>query len=596
VATPKRPNSWLKSVDSFGKRAFDLIVSGIALAVLSPLLLAIGLMVRLIDGAPILFFQKRPGKHGKIFRIVKFRTMKEASSSAIKSDEFRLTRLGKFLRATSLDELPELWNVFVGDMSFVGPRPLIVEYLPRYNSNQSRRHNIRPGITGLAQIHGRNQQSWEKRFEDDVWYVDHRNFALDLKILFITLYQVVRKEGISAQGFATMPEFFPSTNDVAEPANIEMSSAEINENDVAAVVKVVRSGRLALGPSVAEFEKNMAKYIGVKHAVAVSSGTAALHLIVKSLGIGPGDEVLVPSFTFAASVSAILYVGATPVFVDICTDTYNLDPADLERRRTSKTKAIMVVDVFGHSADWDSILSFAKKHQLLVIDDCCEALGAEYRGQKVGSFGNAGAFAFYPNKQITTGEGGMIVTNDDELARLCRSYRNQGRDEMGQWLDHARLGYNYRMDEMSGALGVSQLSRIESILLKRANVADMYNKRLANIPGVQLPVIKENMRMSWFVYVITLKEGLSASKLIRELDHRGIPSRAYFSPIHRQTYMAEHLTVTPILPVTDRLRDRTLALPFHNHMTREQVNSVARAIEEILSNKETTNTPVEMAY
>ncbi|MBC7690639.1 MAG: DegT/DnrJ/EryC1/StrS family aminotransferase [Methylotenera sp.] len=363
-----------------------------------------------------------------------------------------------------------------------------------------------------------------------------------------------------------------------------MSSAEITEVDIQAVTEVLRSGRLALGPKVIEFEKKVARYVGVKHAIAVSSGTSALHLIVKALGIGPGDEVLVPSFTFAASVNAILYEGAIPVFVDITADTYNMDPADLERKRTARTRAIMAVDVFGHPIEWDQVEEFALKHQLKIIDDSCEALGAEYDGRKIGSFGDAGAFAFYPNKQITTGEGGMIVTDNDEIAKLCRSFRNQGRDEMGQWLEHVRLGYNYRMDEMSGALGSSQMDRIELILSKRAEVAARYSERFSKVPGVHTPKVRSNVRMSWFVYVLTLDEGLSADQVIRGLLEHGIPSRAYFSPIHDQLYLkgAEWNRHKSDLPVTDAIASRTIALPFHANISVAQIDRVVAAFEKVL--------------
>ncbi|MBC7220201.1 DegT/DnrJ/EryC1/StrS family aminotransferase [Candidatus Bipolaricaulota bacterium] len=266
-----------------------------------------------------------------------------------------------------------------------------------------------------------------------------------------------------------------------------MSAPDISEEDVRAVAEVVRSGRLALGPQTEEFERLIAEYVGAKHAVAVSSGTTALHLVVRALGIGPGNEVLVPSFTFAASVNVILYERGTPVFVDIEPDTYNLDPEDLARKITPRTKAILAVDVFGHPAEWDAILRIAGKHGLRVIDDACEALGAEYKGKKLGGFGDAATFAFYPNKQMTTGEGGVVVTDDAELASLCRSLRNQGRGEMGSWLEHERLGYNYRMTEMSAALGVSQLARIEALLAKRDRVARMYSERLSGLEFVRPP-------------------------------------------------------------------------------------------------------------
>lgn len=358
---------------------------------------------------------------------------------------------------------------------------------------------------------------------------------------------------------------------------------DIDETDVEAVTEVVRSGRLALGPKTAAFEEAVAGYVGVKHAVAVSSGTAALHLIVRALGIGPGDEVLVPSFTFAASVNAIFYEGATPVFVDIEQDTFNLDAVDVERKINSKTRAIMVVDVFGHPAEWDEICRIAEKHDLLVIDDSCEALGAEYRGRKLGSFGDAAAFAFYPNKQMTTGEGGIIVTDSDEIAELCRSLFNQGRGRMGAWLEHERLGYNYRMDEMSAALGLSQMKRIDSFIGKRRRVAELYNEKLAQFDWVTVPRTRDHVRRSWFVYVVTLAEGIDRDEIITSMGEREIPVRAYFPPLHQQPYISDR-SVAPQngLLLTESIALRTLALPFHNNMTEEQIDTVVTELAEAI--------------
>ncbi|HOT90412.1 MAG TPA: DegT/DnrJ/EryC1/StrS family aminotransferase [Anaerolineae bacterium] len=364
---------------------------------------------------------------------------------------------------------------------------------------------------------------------------------------------------------------------------IPMSLPEINDADVQAVVEVVRSGRLALGPQAVEFERLVAEYIGVKHALAVSSGTAALHLLVRALGLGPGDEVLVPSFTFAASVNAILYEGATPVFVDIEPDTYNLDPQDVARKVTSRTKAIMAVDVFGHPVEWDAILEVAGQYGLRVIDDSCEALGAEYRGRKLGSFGDGAAFAFYPNKQMTVGEGGIIVTDNDEIARLCRSMRNQGRPEMGAWLEHERLGYNYRLDEMSAALGVSQFKRLETFLAKREKVAQMYTQRLQALDWVRPPAVRPYVRMSWFVYVVTLAEGLRRDPVIQKMESQGIPARGYFAPIHTQPYIREIFgDLQGTLPVTESIADRTLALPFHNNLSETEIEIVVKALKDAL--------------
>jgi perosamine synthetase len=362
-----------------------------------------------------------------------------------------------------------------------------------------------------------------------------------------------------------------------------MSLADLCESDIDAVVEVLRSGRLALGPKTAEFERQLARYVGVKHAVAVNSGTAALHLLVCSLGLAPGEEVLVPSFTFAASVNACLYEGLRPVFVEIDAETYNLDPDDLERKVTPRTRAIMAVDVFGHPVEWDRVMCAAERHDLWIIDDACEALGAEYKGCKVGRFGDAATFAFYPNKQLTTGEGGMIVTDNDGIAELARSLRNQGRSEMGAWLEHEHLGYNYRLDEMSAALGLSQLMRLDTFLEKRERVARMYTERFEQFDLVRPPVIQSHVRMSWFVYVITLAEGLDRDAIMQSLESQGIPCRGYFSPVHLQPYIRSRLGFRGgELPITERIARRTIALPFHNNLTEAEVDRVVSALDMAL--------------
>jgi perosamine synthetase len=360
-------------------------------------------------------------------------------------------------------------------------------------------------------------------------------------------------------------------------SRIAMSAPDIAESDEHAVRTALRSGVLGLGPSAEEFERLAAEVAGVAHGVAVSSGTAGLHVLVRALGVGRDDEVLVPSFTFAASVNALIYEGATPIFVDIESETYNLDPAELVARRTPKTRAAMVVDVFGHPADWDAIGTAAE--DLTLIDDCCEAIGAMYRGRAMGGFGAAGCFAFYPNKQMTTGEGGMIVTEDASLAALCRSLRNQGRGEMGAWLQHERLGFNYRMDELSAALGVSQIRRLDTFMAKRAEVAQMYSDRLADFDWLRLPIVKPQVTMSWFVYVITLSSDLDREAIVESLASRGIPSRAYFPPLHLQPYIRERFgTREGMLPITEDIASRTLALPFHNNLTEAQVEQVVQAL------------------
>lgn len=364
---------------------------------------------------------------------------------------------------------------------------------------------------------------------------------------------------------------------------VSMSAPDLNESDEQAVLEVLRSGRLALGPKAAEFERAVADYVGVQHAVAVSSGTAALHLIVKALNMGPGDEVIVPSFTFAASVNVILYEGAVPVFAEVEPSTYTIDPSDVERKIGPRTKAIVVVDAFGHPAEWDAILEIANRYGLKVIDDSCEALGAKYKEWMIGQLGDAAAFAFYPNKQITTGEGGIVVTNDEQIAKLARCLRNQGRGEMGSWLEHELLGYNYRMDEMSAALGISQLRRIHEFLEKRARVASWYTERLRTVSGVRPPAVKPYVRMSWFVYVVTLEEGLDRRVVMKTMESEGIPTRAYFSPMHLQPYIRERFGYRGgELPVTESVARRTIALPFHNNLSVHEVELVVDVLQHAI--------------
>lgn len=364
---------------------------------------------------------------------------------------------------------------------------------------------------------------------------------------------------------------------------LSMSAPDIEESDIQGVVEVLRSGCLSLGPKTTEFEERMADYVGTKYAVAVSSGTAGLHLIVKALGIGAGDEVLVPSFTFAASANAVLFEGGTPVFVDIEPDTLCMDPDLLSKSITPKTRAIMTVDVFGHPVEWDAILAIAKRHDLKIIDDSCEALGAEYRGKRIGQFGDAAAFGFYANKQITTGEGGMVVTSDASVAEKVRSFRNQGRAAMGSWLEHQNLGYNYRITEMAASMGITQLKRIESFLQKRAEVARVYGELLAGVPGLTLQTVRPHVRMSWFVYVVRVAEGIDRDRVMAALQSSGIPTRAYFSPVHSQPYLRNSSGAKAHLPVTERIAAQTIALPFHNRMTIDQVKKVAGTLQDAIT-------------
>ena len=367
--------------------------------------------------------------------------------------------------------------------------------------------------------------------------------------------------------------------------HIPLSRPDISARDIEAVTAVLKTPFLSLGPKVGEFEQAMARYAGVRHAVAVNSGTSALHLIVKSLGLGPGDEVITTPFSFVASANCVLFEGAKPVFVDIDPLTLNLDVSLIESRLSPRTKAILAVDVFGHPAEWDELQALAKRHRLLLIEDSAEAIGAQYKGRQAGSFGQAAVYAFYPNKQITTGEGGVVLTNDEQIAMLCRSFSNQGRGHGGQWLQHERLGYNFRLSDIHCALGISQLSRIEQILIQRQRVADGYRQRLQGVQEVELPYAAPHVKVSWFVYVIRLASHFTQADrdaVMASLKAGGIQCSNYFAPIHLQPFYRAMGYKAGDHPVAESTAQRTIALPFYNQITDEQLDRVAGALRQAI--------------
>ncbi|OGZ64163.1 MAG: polysaccharide biosynthesis protein [Candidatus Staskawiczbacteria bacterium RIFCSPLOWO2_01_FULL_40_39] len=368
---------------------------------------------------------------------------------------------------------------------------------------------------------------------------------------------------------------------------IPLSKPDITQSEKKAVLEVLNTSHLSLGKKHIEFQDKVADFVGSKYAVAVNSGTSGLHLIIRALGIGRGDEVITAPFSFIASSNAILYEGAKPVFIDIDKNTSNIDVSKIEEKITPKTKAILAVDVFSHPADWDALGKIAKKHNLFLIEDSAEALGSEYKGKKCGSFGDAAIFAFYPNKQITTGEGGMIITNNKNIADMCKSMANQGRKvENGKWLEHIRLGYNYRLDEMSCALGIAQIARIDEILKKRSQVAKWYSEALKEIKAIELPYIDEHSKLSWFVYVVRLAENFSGEKrdmVIAKMAERGIACSNYFQPIHLQPFYKDEFGYKEgDYPVSEGISKRTLALPFFNNLTKEEVRYVAKNLKEVI--------------
>jgi len=383
---------------------------------------------------------------------------------------------------------------------------------------------------------------------------------------------------------------------------IPLSSPDITEKEILSVIDVLKTPNLSLGPKLVEFEQKFAKYVGSAHAVAVNSGTSGLHLAVKSLSIGPNDAVITTPFSFVASANCMLYESALPIFVDIDPDTFNIDVSHIEsflRKKCRKehatgkpvhqetgkiVKAILPVHIFGLSCEMDRLMQLAYDYNLHIIEDACEAVGADFRGKMAGTFGDLGVFAFYPNKQMTTGEGGIIVTDDEDLARLCRSFRNQGRDSSNKWLSHVRLGYNYRMNEIQCALGIAQLERIDEILEKRKKVASQYNELLRDI--VKVPDVIEGYNRSWFVYVVSLPEAYSKTDrddILSTLIEKGVACNNYFPPIHLQPLYQDLFGYKQgEFEVTESLSSRTISLPFHNNLTDDEILYVANTLRDIL--------------
>ncbi|MCS6840440.1 MAG: DegT/DnrJ/EryC1/StrS family aminotransferase [Roseiflexus sp.] len=387
---------------------------------------------------------------------------------------------------------------------------------------------------------------------------------------------------------------------------VPMSSPDLTDAERKAVLQVLHTPVLSIGPYVQQFEQRVAAFVGARYGVAVSSGTSGLHLSIIVAGVAEYDLVVTTPFSFIASANCILYERGIPIFVDVDPITGNIDPeqvhaaiSDLSRggmtarrwlppalrnSRYGRVKAILPVHAFGQPADMAPLVAIARRRNLVVIEDACEALGSEYRGRPAGTLGDIAVFAFYPNKQITTGEGGMIVTNNEEWTTLLRSLRNQGRDVFDAWLNHARLGFNYRLDELSAALGCVQMQRIHELLAKRERVAAWYNERLADIELIERPIISATTtRMSWFVYVVRIKPPASRDAVMRYLAAAGIPSRPYFTPIHLQPFYRKRFGFRRgDFPITERLGDMSLALPFSSVMTESQVDMVCQRLRESL--------------
>ncbi len=367
---------------------------------------------------------------------------------------------------------------------------------------------------------------------------------------------------------------------------IGLSAPYVDETEEELVLEVIRSGRLAFGPMIEQFEEALAERVEAPYVAAVSSGTAGLHLCMKLAGIEPGDEVVTTPLSFIASANAIVYEGGVPIFVDVDERTLNLAPAAVEAAITPRTKALVLVDLFGYPLELDAFHELAARHGLTIIEDACEALGSTYRGRPIGSFGNPAVFAFYPNKQVTTGEGGAVALGTEAEWELVKSLANHGRIDRGETFAHARIGYNYRLDELSAALGVAQLRKLDRILALRDEVAARYDTLLADVEDVRLLCPDDDLhRRSWFVYVVLVQPPVDRSAVMDLLAAEGIASKPYLPAIHLQPAYRDRYGFSPgMFPVAEAAGERGLALPFHTGLSIEEqervVDALARALRD----------------
>jgi perosamine synthetase len=371
----------------------------------------------------------------------------------------------------------------------------------------------------------------------------------------------------------------------AATRRVPLARPHLGEREEELVLEVLRSGRLSLGPTIERFEELIAERVGAPYAAAVSSGTAALHLLVRTAGIGRGDEVITSPLTFAATANCFLYEGATPVFADVDPRTWNIDPAAVEAAITERTKAVIAVDIFGYPCELDPLIALCERHGLTLIEDSAQALGAEYKGRPIGSHGPPAVFGFYPNKQIATGEGGVATTHSREQLEELVSLRNQGRSYAGgSWFDHVRLGFNYRWTDLQAAVGIAQLEKMDELLALRSAAAARYNELLADVEGVELaPADDGDHRRSWFVYVVRLSREIERERVMGAMRERGVDAAEYMPCIHLLSYMRERFGFAEgMCPAAEEIASRTLALPFFPEIEPDDQGYVADVLKSSL--------------
>jgi perosamine synthetase len=560
-----------------GQRLLDLMLLCLLAAPATIVGILAAAAILLEDGRPVLFRQVRFGRDGRPFVLLKLRTMRRRSGEdSVFPDAENITWSGRWLRRFSLDEIPQLINVALGDMSVVGPRPALPSQVQRYTKRQLRRLAVRPGLTGLAQVRGRNRLSWADRIEWDLRYIQHQSFRLDVAVIACTIGVVLAGDGTdghprwdpinrSNERRYTVPETRP---------RIKLAKPDVGEEEIEAIRQVFASGVLTGGPQNAAFEREFATRHGAAHAVSFANGTVALTAMLLAADIGPGDEVIVPSMTFISTATSVRHVGAVPVFADMDPQTFNLDPGEIPRLVSRRTRAVMTVHYAGQPGQLDSLLDVCAGHGLPLLEDAAQAAGAEYRGVPVGTFGRSAMFSFTPTKNITTGEGGIVLTGDEETAERLRLLRNHGQRRP---YEHELVGYNWRLTEMQAAMGRVQLRKLDAILTRKRASAAWMTRRLERVPGITPPFQLPGATPTHMIYTCLVDPDLDRDTILERLLQRGIEAKVYFPPVHLQpVFRGRHRS----LPVTEAIAGQMISLPMHAQLTQDELAEIADAVEE----------------
>ncbi|MEX0727939.1 MAG: DegT/DnrJ/EryC1/StrS family aminotransferase [Planctomycetaceae bacterium] len=623
------------------KEVCDRVGAAIALVIVSPVFLLAAVIIKLNSRGPVFFSQQRVGLNEQPFTVYKFRTMHlnaaatHTGSTTITGDP-RIFPGAQFLRTFKIDELPQLWNVLNGTMSIVGPRPTVEEDYLRMTKSQRRRAGVKPGLTGMAQIHGGAAIAWPVRIEHDLWYIEHFDWKLDLWIAWKTVWLVLlgRADQVPSHGDewglmqpATVPfSMAVSYNPAASVSAAQItpmlatvnpttaaSTAQSNpppalapwpnfeEDEIQAVVKVLRSGKVNYwtGHETRLFENEFAKRVGCTHAVALANGTVALELALKALGVGPGDDVVVPCRSFMASASSIVQCGANPVFADVDAQSQNITAETIRQVLTPNTRAVIVVHLAGWPCEMDAIMSLAHEHKFKVIEDCAQAHGSTHRGRPIGSLGHAAAFSFCQDKIMTTGgEGGMLTTNDEDVWKFAWSFKDHGKDwdavhqpsdAIFKWVHH-RFGTNWRMTEMQAAIGRLQLQKLDDWVQSRRRNAAYLNERFSRNPVLRLTPPPVECGHSYYKFYAFLRPEYlhpewSRDRIVKEIQQRGIPcGSGSCSEIYReQAFEGTIFRPSHPLRVAQMLGNTSLMFLVHPTLTPQQMEHTADVVENVLT-------------